>query len=101
MLKVPRVNSIVLTKAGANPDIINVCANIKSKAIGNGMNVPMKEIRLKLARLMGTPINLSKFPHPQRFHHAGPTAGQHNHEILSEFGYDADTIEQLEQSGAI
>ena len=60
MLKVPRVNNIVLTKAGANPDIINVCANIKSKAIGNGMNVPMKEIRLKLARLMGTPINLSK-----------------------------------------
>ena len=51
--------------------------------------------------LLRTPINLSKFPHPQRFHHAGPTAGQHNHEILSEFGYDADTIEQLEQSGAI
>ena len=51
--------------------------------------------------LLRSPINLSKFPHPDRFHHAGPTAGQHNHEILSELGYDADAIEQLEQSGAI
>jgi len=51
--------------------------------------------------LLRSPINLSKFPHPDRFHHAGPVAGQHNHEILTEFGYDADSITELEQSGAI
>ena len=34
MLKVPRVNNMVVTNAGASPDIINACANIKSKAIG-------------------------------------------------------------------
>ena len=51
--------------------------------------------------LLRSPINLSKFPHPDRFHHAGPVAGQHNHEILTEFGYDVDSITELEQSGAI
>jgi len=51
--------------------------------------------------LLRSPINFSDFPHPERFHHAGPTAGQHNHEILAEFGYDAAAIERLEQLGAI
>lgn len=51
--------------------------------------------------LLRSPINLSAFPHPERFHHAAPTAGQHNHEILNEFGYDTAAIERLEQAGAI
>jgi crotonobetainyl-CoA:carnitine CoA-transferase CaiB-like acyl-CoA transferase len=51
--------------------------------------------------LLRSPINLSAFPHPERFHHAGPTAGQHNREILSEFGYDTAAIQRLEQTGAI
>jgi crotonobetainyl-CoA:carnitine CoA-transferase CaiB-like acyl-CoA transferase len=51
--------------------------------------------------LLRSPINFSLFPHPERFHHAGPAAGQHTHEILTEFGYDAAAIERLERAGAI
>jgi crotonobetainyl-CoA:carnitine CoA-transferase CaiB-like acyl-CoA transferase len=51
--------------------------------------------------LLRSPINLSAFPHPERFHHPGPTAGEHNHEILTEFGYDGAAIEALENTGAI
>ncbi|MFT4561304.1 MAG: crotonobetainyl-CoA:carnitine CoA-transferase CaiB-like acyl-CoA transferase [Gammaproteobacteria bacterium] len=51
--------------------------------------------------LLRSPINLSACPHPERFHHPGPMAGQHNHEILTEFGYDGAAIEALEKTGAI
>ncbi len=51
--------------------------------------------------LLRSPINLSAFPHPDRFHHAGPEPGEHNHEILREFGYDDAAIADLEQRRAI
>ena len=60
MLNVPKVNTSVVTNAGESPDIIMACASMRSKAMGRGMSVPIKESRLRLARFTGTPINLSK-----------------------------------------
>lgn len=51
--------------------------------------------------LVRSPINLSRFPHTTKFHHAGPEPGQHSTEILREFGLGDDEIERLKHSGAI
>jgi crotonobetainyl-CoA:carnitine CoA-transferase CaiB-like acyl-CoA transferase len=51
--------------------------------------------------LVRSPINLSSVPHAENFHHAGPELGQHNHEVLAEFGCDSAEIARLEASGAI
>ena len=51
--------------------------------------------------LVRTPINLSRFPYPARFHHAGPDPGEHSIEILTEFGLTEEQITQLKQQGAI
>jgi crotonobetainyl-CoA:carnitine CoA-transferase CaiB-like acyl-CoA transferase len=65
------------------------------------MTLPAHDLVHGDIELLRSPINLSACPHPERFHHAGPTAGQHNHEILAEFGYDDAAIEVLEKTGAI
>jgi crotonobetainyl-CoA:carnitine CoA-transferase CaiB-like acyl-CoA transferase len=51
--------------------------------------------------LVRSPINLSSTPHPERFHHAGPDVGEHNREILQEFGLELEEIARLEDAGAI
>ncbi len=51
--------------------------------------------------LVRSPINLSGFPHEPRFHHAGPTPGQHSEEILGELGFSSAEIEALRNKGAI
>ena len=51
--------------------------------------------------LVRSPINLSGFPHEPRFHHAGPTPGQHSEEILGELGFSSADIEALRNKGAI
>ena len=45
--------------------------------------------------LIRSPINLSGFPHPDRFHHAAPDPGEQTDELLGELGYDATAIAQL------
>jgi crotonobetainyl-CoA:carnitine CoA-transferase CaiB-like acyl-CoA transferase len=50
-------------------------------------------------QLLRSPINLSMFPHPEEFHHAGPDSGEHTDEVLRELGYDDAAIEQLKASG--
>ena len=51
--------------------------------------------------LVRSPINLSRFPHPEAFHHAAPDAGENTRELLHEFGYGDAAIEQLREQGAI
>ncbi len=51
--------------------------------------------------LVRSPINLSKFPHPDHFHHAGPDHGEHTDVLLAELGYEPEKIEQLKQEGAV
>jgi len=45
--------------------------------------------------LVRSPINLSAFPHPGEFHHAGPNPGEHSDEILAEFGYMPEEVDRL------
>lgn len=51
--------------------------------------------------LVRSPINLSRFPHPEHFHHAGPDYGEHTDELLGELGLEPGKIEQLKQQGAV
>jgi crotonobetainyl-CoA:carnitine CoA-transferase CaiB-like acyl-CoA transferase len=51
--------------------------------------------------LLRSPINMSAFEQPADFHHAAPDPGADTDEVLHEFGYDSDRIEQLRAAGAI
>jgi crotonobetainyl-CoA:carnitine CoA-transferase CaiB-like acyl-CoA transferase len=51
--------------------------------------------------LIRSPINLSLFPQPERFHHAGPDPGEHTDEVLREHGFAPEEIERLRTTGAI
>ena len=62
---------------------------------------PAPHEKLGDINLVRSPINLSQFPHADRFHHAGPEPGQHSTEILRELGFDEARIESLKASGAI
>lgn len=51
--------------------------------------------------LVRSPINLSKFPHPEKFDKAAPDPGVDSQAVLQSLGYDAAAIEQLQAAGAI
>ena len=51
--------------------------------------------------LLRSPINLSAFPHPEAFHHAGPDPGEQSDELLRELGYDAAAIDAMRSEGAV
>ncbi|SFA82757.1 Crotonobetainyl-CoA:carnitine CoA-transferase CaiB [Collimonas sp. OK607] len=51
--------------------------------------------------LVRSPINLSGFPHPERFERAGPNVGEHTDALLREFGYDENAIQDLKNEGAV
>ena len=65
------------------------------------MTRPARHPVLGEVNLVRTPINLSAFPHPETFHHAAPDAGEHSRELLAELGFDANTIDNLKEQGAI
>jgi crotonobetainyl-CoA:carnitine CoA-transferase CaiB-like acyl-CoA transferase len=46
-------------------------------------------------QLVRSPINLSGFPFPEIFHHAGPDPGEHSAELLAELGFASDEIAAL------
>ncbi len=52
-------------------------------------------------RLVRSPITLSAVERPAEFHHAAPEPGQHSDEVLREFGYDEQQIQELRDCGAI
>lgn len=52
-------------------------------------------------QLIRSPINLSRHPHPDTFHHAAPDPGQNSDEVLREFGFSGSDIELLMKKGAI
>ena len=51
--------------------------------------------------LIRSPINLSRFPHPERFDHAAPDPGKDSDGVLGQFGLSAEAIGELRASGAI
>lgn len=65
------------------------------------MTRPAQHRELGELQLLRTPINLSRFPHPERFHHAAPDPGEHTDDVLQELGYDPSIIDELRREGAI
>ena len=65
------------------------------------MTRPAPHRELGDLNLVRSPINLSRFPHPEAFHHAAPDAGENTQELLREFGYDDAAIDTLKEQGAI
>jgi crotonobetainyl-CoA:carnitine CoA-transferase CaiB-like acyl-CoA transferase len=51
--------------------------------------------------LLRFPINMSTFPHPERFHHAGPEPGEHSATLLRELGYDDTAIDTMMTEGVV
>ncbi len=66
-----------------------------------GMTRPAPHPTLGDINLIRSPINLSACPHPERFHHAGPAAGEHAREVLLELGVSAEEIDELARKGVI
>lgn len=66
-----------------------------------GMTRPAAHPVLGDIALLRSPINLSAFAHPPRFHLAGPDPGEHSEALLQELGYDARAIEAMRAEGAV
>lgn len=64
-----------------------------------GMTRPARHPALGEVDLIRSPINLSGFPHPDRFHHAAPDPGEQTDELLDELGYDASAIAAMRAAG--
>lgn len=64
-----------------------------------GMTRPAPHPVLGDVDLIRSPINLSGFPHPARFHHAAPDPGEQTDELLHELGYDTPAIASLRAAG--
>jgi crotonobetainyl-CoA:carnitine CoA-transferase CaiB-like acyl-CoA transferase len=65
------------------------------------MTRPAQHRELGEIALLRSPINLSGFPHPERFERAAPDPGEHSDAVLQELGYDPAAIAALRQEGAI
>jgi crotonobetainyl-CoA:carnitine CoA-transferase CaiB-like acyl-CoA transferase len=65
------------------------------------MTRPAQHPELGELQLIRSPINLSACPHPERFHHAAPDAGEHNEAVLAELGLGRDDVAQLREIGAL
>ena len=66
-----------------------------------GMAKPASHGELGDLHLIRSPINLSRFPHPDRFDHAAPDPGQDSDAILIGFGVAGERAEKLRSCGAI
>ena len=66
-----------------------------------GMAKPATHAELGEVNLIRSPINLSRFPHPECFDHAAPDPGADSDRVLIEFGFALDEIEELRASGAV
>lgn len=51
--------------------------------------------------LLRSPINLSRFPHPERFRNAAPDPGADTDALLDELGYDEAAIAALRHDGVV
>ena len=65
------------------------------------MAKPATHGELGEVNLIRSPINLSGFPHPERFDHAAPDPGADSDRVLIEFGFAPNEIEELRASGAV
>ena len=59
------------------------------------MSKPAPHPELGDLNLIRSPINLSRFPQPERFERAAPDAGSDTREVLQEFGFSQSEISSL------
>jgi crotonobetainyl-CoA:carnitine CoA-transferase CaiB-like acyl-CoA transferase len=52
-------------------------------------------------QLLRTPINMSAYPHPERFESAAPDPGEQTDALLAELDYDAQSIAALRAEGVV
>ena len=84
---------------GAIGDIRGGFENPQAKYLG--MAKPAVHDELGEVNLIRSPINLSRFPHPECFDHAAPDPGADSDRVLAEFGFAPNEIEELRTSGAV
>lgn len=65
----------------------------------NGMIVEAEHPVAGTVKMLGTPIHLSGTPATVR--RVGPRLGEHNEEVLAEFGFDEKRIRELIETGAL
>jgi len=65
------------------------------------MTKPAPHRELGDLHLIRSPINLSKFPHAERFDRAAPDPGQDTREVLREFGFSPREIAALSQERTV
>ncbi|RZJ26761.1 MAG: CoA transferase [Haliea sp.] len=65
------------------------------------MTRPARHAVLGEVHLVRSPINLSAFPHPERFDRAAPDPGEHSDELLRELGYGDAEIAAMKTAGAV
>lgn len=65
------------------------------------MTRPAQHPVLGEVNLIRSPINLSAFPHPERFHHAAPDPGEQTDELLAELGYGGEDITRMKREGSV
>ena len=65
------------------------------------MTKPAPHRELGDLHLIRSPINLSGFPHAERFDCAAPDPGQDTGEVLQEFGFSRQEIDELRQARAV
>ncbi|MDB5819492.1 MAG: L-carnitine dehydratase/bile acid-inducible protein [Rhizobacter sp.] len=51
--------------------------------------------------LVRSPINMSAFPHPEHFHHAGPDPGEQSDALLEELGFGEKEIDLMKEEGSV
>ena len=62
------------------------------------MTKPAPHPDLGDVHLIRSPINLSRFPQPERFERAAPDAGRDTREVLREFGFSESDISSLAET---
>ena len=62
---------------------------------------PVDHDTLGTFELVRSPINLTAFDRLEKFERPGPEAGEHNDEVLAEFGLAPDEINSLKEKGVI
>ena len=83
--------------AGPVYDVAEMAADPQTRARGMIRETETREG--SAMRVLGHPVKYSAAETPVR--RPGPALGEHNREVLLEFGYDAADIDAFEESGAI
>ena len=70
-----------------------------AQTAANGMIVEVEHPGVGTVKMLNAPIRLSATPPTIR--RVAPRLGEHNVEVLLENGFDAETIERLQQLGVL